>query len=296
LGRFEQGWHEYEWRKRIDDPVADRQYPQPLWLGAEDIQGKTVFLWWEQGFGDTIQFCRYARLVEARGARVIMSVQQSLRDLLTQISPTIEIIGPDDTPTHFDYHCPLMSLPLALATTLETIPSAQRYIESYEDRRADWAARLPPKTKPRIGVVWSGSSTHKIYNRSMPLESLLPILSPGADWTCLQKELGEKDVAALKQDGRIAFFGDALKDFSDTAALLDLTDLVITIDTGLAHLAGALGKPVWILLPNNANWRWLLDRQDSPWYPSARLFRQQKIGDWAGLIDQVKGELRSVIR
>ena len=296
MGYFEQGLRQYEWRKKLNEPMGVRSHPQPVWLGEENIAGKTLFIYWEQGFGDTIQFCRYAKLVEARGAKVIMSVQQPLCGLLKQISPTIQILKPNEEPRDFDYHCPLLSLPLSLGTTLETIPAEQQYLKTDEERRSIWSARLPPKTKPRIGVVWSGSRTHKNdHYRSMELQQFLAIFSPDAEWICLQKEIREKDFAILRQVGRIAFFSDDLRDFSDTAALLDLMDLVITIDTSVAHLAGAMGKPVWILLPYNADWRWLLDRNDSPWYPSARLFRQQQIGNWATVTDQVKNELRSEI-
>ena len=296
MGHFEQGWRQYEWRKKLNEPMGVRSYPKPVWLGEENIAGKPLFIYWEQGFGDTIQFCRCAKLLEARGAKVIMSVQQPLCRLLKQISPTIRVLNPDEEPTDFDYHCPLLSLPLALGTTLETIPAEQQYLKTDEELRSVWTARLPPKTKPRIGVVWSGSTTHKNdHCRSMELQQFLPIFSPDAEWICLQKEIREKDLAIVRQSGRIAFFGDDLRDFSDTAALLDLMDLIITIDTSVAHLAGAMGKPVWILLPHNPDWRWLLDRNDSPWYPSARLFRQQQIGNWATVTDQVKNELRSKI-
>jgi tetratricopeptide (TPR) repeat protein len=294
IGRFEQGWRQHEWRKKRRDPIAADSFPQPLWLGEENITGKTLFIWCEQGFGDTIQFCRYGKLLEGRGAKVIMSVQQPLLALLKH-STTIEVIDSRDNAIDFDYHCPLMSLPLAFGTTLETIPARAPYIKADEELRAAWAARLPPKVKPRIGVIWSGSTTHNIYNRSVPLETFLALLSPEADWICLQKEISEKDVSLLRQDGRIAFFGDDLRDFSDTAALLDLMDLVITIDTSVAHLAGAMGKPVWILLPYSADWRWLLDRTDSPWYPSVRLFREREIGNWAVLIEEVKSELQPII-
>ena len=295
IGHFEQGLRQYEWRKNLK-PMAVRSCPRPVWLGDEDIAGKTLFIYWEQGFGDTIQFSRYAKLVEARGAKVIMSVQQPLCELLKQISPTIKILKPSEEPTEFDYHCRLLSLPLALGTTLATIPAEQQYIKSDEELRSVWSARLPPKTKPRIGVVWSGSATNnRGHHRSMGLQQFLAIFSPDAEWICLQKDIREKDLALLRQFGRIAFFGDDLRDFSDTAALIDLMDLVITIDTGVAHLAGAMGKPVWILLPYNPDWRWLLDRNDSPWYPSALLFRQQQIGNWATVTDQVKNELRSAI-
>jgi tetratricopeptide (TPR) repeat protein len=297
MGHFEQGLRQYEWRKkRVKEPMGVRFYPQPVWLGKENIAGKTLFIYREQGLGDTIQFCRYAKLVEARGAKVIMSVQQPLYGLLKQISPTIQILKPNEEPTDFDYHCPLLSLPLALGTTLETIPTEQQYLKSDEELRSVWSARLPPKTKPRIGVVWSGNIAHtRLHHRSIELQQFLSIFSPDAEWISLQKEIREKDFAMLRQLGRIAFFGDDLRDFSDTAALLDLMDLVITIDSSLAHLAGAMGKPVWILLPYNPDWRWLLDRIDSPWYPSARLFRQQQIGNWATVIDHVKNELWSAI-
>jgi FkbM family methyltransferase len=296
LGRFDQGFPLYEWRKRRDEPVATRSYPQPLWLGEEGIAGKTLFIWWEQGFGDTIQFCRYAKLAKARGAKVIMSVQRSLLKLLIQISPSIEIIDPEEVPNNFDYHCPLLSLPLAFRTTLATIPTEQQYLKADENLRLAWAARLPPKTKPRIGLVWSGRMEHKNdHNRSIELEQLSSIINLDADWTCLQKEIKDKDLVVLQQLGRIRCFGDELRDFSDTAALLELMDVVITVDTSVAHLAGAMGKPVWMMLPYSPDWRWLLDRNDSPWYPSARLFRQRQIRNWAGVIDQVKNELRSLI-
>jgi tetratricopeptide (TPR) repeat protein len=295
MGRLDRGFRQYEWRKKRDDPVAIRPFPRPLWLGEENIAGKSLFLWWEQGLGDTIHFCRYAKLAEARGAKVIMSVQRPLRRLLAPISPTIEIIDQDEVPAQFDYHCPLLSLPLAFGTTLATIPARQPYLKADEELRNVWSARLPPATRPRIGLVWSGRTDHKNNrNRSMELERLLPILGPDADWICLHKEVRDNDLAVLRQFGRIVFFGEELRDFGDTAALLDLMDLVITIDTSVAHLAGAMGKPVWILLPYNSDWRWMLDRDDSPWYPSAKLFRQQRIGTWAGVIDQVGNELRSV--
>jgi len=296
MGRFEQGLRQYEWRKKLDEPLGLRSYPQPLWLGEENITDKILFVYWEQGLGDTIQFCRYVKLVEARGAKVIMSVQQPLRGLLKQISPTIQIIGPNEAPTDFDYHCPLLSLPLALGTTLETIPAERQYIKADEELRSVWSVRLPPRTKPRIGLVWSGGTVYKSdHNRSTELKTFLPILSTDADWICLQKEVKQKDLAVLRQVSGITYFGDDVGDFSNTAALLDLMDLVITTDTNIPHLAGAMGKPVWILLSYNPDWRWLLDRNDSPWYRSARLFRQQQIGNWVGVIDQVKSELRSAI-
>ena len=300
IGQFERGWRSYEWRKQLSDPVANRSYPQPLWLGEQDVTDKILFIYWEQGFGDTIQFCRYARLAEARGAKVIMEVQRVLQGLLRQLSPTIQFITPDRTPANFDFHCPLMSLPLAFGTTLETIPAEARYLWATEAARETWSARLDvshptPRTKPRIGIAWSGSADHRHdHIRSMDLTTCLPLFSHDADWVCLQKEIRDIDSAARRRADALRFFGDELSDFSDTAALVELMDLVITVDTGIAHLAGAMGKPVWVLLPYSPDWRWLLDRGDSPWYPSATLFRQPRPGDWTSVIDQVTHALQPV--
>jgi Tfp pilus assembly protein PilF len=288
MGQYEQGWRQYEWRKRTKEPIASRSFPQPAWLGEQDIFTKTLFLWWEQGFGDTIQFCRYAKLVEARGARVIMEVQRPLYRLLRQLSSHMQLILPGEKPGAFDYHCPMLSLPLAFRTTAETIPSAARYLSADEKLVAEWSSRLMPKTKPRIGLIWSGGTAHKNdRSRSIDLAMCLPLLNHDAHWVSLQKEIREKDRTALQQVVGLHFFGDDLEDFSDTAALVSLMDLIITVDTSVAHLAAAMGKSVWILLPYNSDWRWLLDRDDSPWYPTVRLFRQERIGDWAGVIREV---------
>ncbi len=296
LGRLEEGWKQHEWRAQCGllptRPLGER----PRWLADAPVAGKTLFLWWEQGLGDTIQFSRYAKLAEARGAKVILSVQQPLQTLLKQLGPGIQVIGPNETAAEFDHHSPMMSLPLAFGTTLETIPAQQRYLAPDEDLRRAWAGRLPRNSRPRIGVVWSGRPTHKNdRNRSLELRQLLPIVGPDAEWFCLQKEIRASDRIALQQSS-IANFSDDLRDFSDTAALVDLMDLVITVDTSVAHLAGAMGKPVWILLPYNPDWRWLLDRPDSPWYPSARLFRQPRPGDWASVIDAVRAALAAMPR
>jgi tetratricopeptide (TPR) repeat protein len=288
LGRYEPGWRLFEWRKRVNKPMGLRVFVQPLWLGEQEIAGKTLFIYWEQGLGDTIQFCRYAELAEARGARVILEVQGPLRGLLRQISPTIQIITAPEMPSAFYYHCPMMSLPLAFRTNLETIPAADRYLWATEDARARWSARLGPAVKRRIGLVWAGGTNYKgDHKRSMNLAVCLPLFDLDADWICLQKEIGENDVATLRGTERLTLYCDELDDFSDTAGLIELMDLVITVDTSVAHLAAAMGKPVWILLPYSSDWRWLRDRDDSPWYPTAKLFRQQRPGDWAGVVDKV---------
>jgi tetratricopeptide (TPR) repeat protein len=292
-GRLGQGWQHYEWRNRTPTAAGSRAFPQPLWTGAEDLAGKTIFLHWEQGLGDTIQFCRYAPLVAARGARVVMAVQDPLAAFLKQLEPAIEVIGNSQhSPPVFDCHAPLMSLPLAFATTLETIPASPRYLAAGRDAVARWADRLPPGPKPRVGLVWSGSTKHQNDSRrSMTLDQLAPLLDADVHWICLQKEFRRGETETLDRRGNIAIPGAALTDFAETAAVIDHLDLVISVDTSVAHLAGAMGKPVWILLPFTPDWRWLLDRSDSPWYPSARLFRQPRPGDWASVVAAARAAL-----
>lgn len=297
LGRFAQGWPLYEWRKKLEQPFGDRSFTKPLWLGQDELSGRTLFVHWEQGFGDTIQCARFTKLLTARGASVAMSVQEPLYRLLGQMSPGVHVINQDEVPTAFDYHCPLMSLPLALGTTLETIPAEGPYLFADASLRNAWQARLPPKKRPRIGIVWSGGAKHKNdRQRSIDLPTFAALLSPDVHWISLQKEIRAGDAAALAQLHQIEQCGEQLQDFADTAALIDLLDLVISVDTSVAHLAGAMGKPVWILLPYHADWRWLLDRSDSPWYPTARLFRQDGTRSWSSVMTHVRGALDAFVR
>lgn len=294
LGRFAEGWRLHEWRKRLPKPVGDRFFRQPLWLGREDVSAKTLFVHWEQGFGDTIQFCRYARLLKSRGANVIMSVQEPLYRLLMQMSPEIEIINQAEVPEHFDFHCPMMSLPLALGTTLETIPAERRYIFPEERLCRSWTARLPPPPKPRIGITWRGSTTHRNdRHRSVELAALAPLISEDAHWISLQ--YGDDSEKNPSWPPHLTSYAGLWSDFADAAAVIDGLDLVITVDTSVAHLAGAMGKPVFILLPFNSDWRWLLEREDSPWYPSARLFRQKQTEPWGDVILRVHAALLRLI-
>jgi hypothetical protein len=256
-----------------------------------------VFLHWEQGLGDTIQFARFAKVLDARGANVVISVQQPLYRLLTQMGPDVRVIGEDEAPSAFDYHCPLMSLPLALGTTLENMPAGEPYLFADESLRNAWHARLSPKTKPRVGIVWSGGTRHKNdLQRSIGLSTFTSLLSPDVHWISLQKDLKESDAAALAQFCHIERCGEQLQDFADTAALIDVLDMVIAVDTSVAHLAGAMGKQVWILLPYHADWRWLLDRSDSSWYPTARLFRQDSTRSWDSVMIDVRGALDEFVR
>ena len=292
-GDFSRGWAKYEWRwKNQSLALTKRNFAQPLWLGEDAIDGKTVLLHSEQGFGDTIQFCRYVPLVAARGARVIVEVAAPLQDLMSDLAGATQVI-PRGTPLpDFDYQCPLLSLPLAFGTRLETIPAPTPYLHAPAQASKAWQARLGPKTRPRIGLAWSGNAAHKDdQNRSIGLRFLSPLLDTGATFVSLQKDVRDADAAVLGERDDILHFGDALKDFSDTAALISNLDLVISVDTSVAHLAGALGKPVWVLLTYVPDWRWLLDRDDSPWYPTARLFRQNDARTWDDAIARVREAL-----
>jgi hypothetical protein len=270
LGNFALGWKEYEWRWRLNQRAASRrEFAQPLWLGAQPVQGKTVLLHSEVGLGDTVLFCRYARDVAVLGARVVLEVQPPLVELLSGLEGVAAVVASGAPLPAFDYHCPLMSLPLAFRTELGNVPAVIPYIRSDPARVALWKGRLGAAAKPRVGIVWSGSTALKNDKRSMTLAEMLPLVRPWAEWVSLQKELRADDSALLASRPEIRHFGGELEDFSDTAALVDLMDAVVTIDTSVANLAGAMGKTMWILLPFNPHdWRWLLEREDSDWYPT----------------------------
>ena len=290
-GDFARGFAEYEWRKRRAGATDQRDFPQPLWLGEDGIAGKTILLHAEQGYGDTIQFVRYAPLFAARGAKVVLEVQASLKPLLSGLPGVSVIAGRGEPLPPFDLHCPMMSLPLAFKTALHTVPANVPYLQAPDDRLEKWRARLPAGKALRVGLAWSGSATHKNdHNRSIALSRLAPLCAnDGVQFVSLQREVREADATALRKLPNVYALGEELRDFADTAAVIALLDLVISVDTGVAHLAGALGRPVWILLPFIGEW--LSDRDDSPWYPSARLFRQPKVDDWESVITRVQTEL-----
>jgi tetratricopeptide (TPR) repeat protein len=295
IGDFERGWEKSEWRWETSHTRdKKRNFAQPLWLGSGDIAGKTILLHGEQGFGDMIQFCRYVPLIAERAGRVILEIPPPLRELMSTLPDTIQIISRGDLLPYFDLHCPLLSLPLAFRTEIKTIPSACPYLSASPQEISRWDTRLGPR--PRIGLAWSGRSTHQNdRNRSVKLRALLPLLDADATFVSLQRDLRPEDGVILKDQRNIIHFGEELRDFSDTAALISNLDLVISVDTSVAHLAGAMSKPVWILLPFVPDWRWLLDRDDSPWYPTARLFRQDHTRVWDGVIERVqKALLRQV--
>jgi tetratricopeptide (TPR) repeat protein len=306
-GDFAAGWREYEWRHRKQEffTALKRDFAQPLWLGETAIAGKTILLHAEQGFGDTIQFCRYAPLVAGRGARVLLEVQPPLKNLMAGLAGVAEVISAPDKLPYFELHCPLLSLPLAFRTSLETIPAQTPYLFGEAAKASAWRARLGARDKPRVGLVWAGAprkqtpSARRIDRmRSLEFDQLAPILRvTGCEFYSLQK--GEDALAQLRNSAlrqRVVDCAADLHDFSDTAALIDNLDLVIAVDTAVAHLAGALGKPFWLLNRYSTCWRWLIDRDDSPWYPTARLFRQNAPGDWSGVISRVAVELERLLQ
>jgi tetratricopeptide (TPR) repeat protein len=297
-GDFDRGWEKSEWRWETRAAGNQkRNFAQPQWLGSNEITGKTILLHAEQGLGDTIQFCRYAPLVAERAARVVLEVQKPLYELMSTLPGNAQIVSRGDLLPDFDIHCPLLSLPLALATRLETVPSQTPYLRASSQAVMDWNARLGPNSRPRIGIAWSGRPMHKNdRNRSIGLSALLPLLDFDAAYVSLQQDVRASDVAVLHERSGLLHFGDELKTFSDTAALMSNLDLIISVDTSVAHLAGALAKPVWILLPFIPDWRWLLDRDDSPWYPTARLFRQDDTREWDNAIVRVHAALHDFVR
>ncbi|MGD9538131.1 MAG: tetratricopeptide repeat protein [Alphaproteobacteria bacterium] len=294
-GDFEAGWPLYEWRWACDEfPSAKRDFAQPLWLGAEALSGKTILLHAEQGLGDTIQFCRYAPLVTAHGAKVMIEVQRPLKSLVESLEGASHVVPRGNALPRFDCQTPLLSLPLALGTRLDSIPAQVPYLKASAASMCYWAETLGERRRLRVGLAWSGSPTHKHdRNRSIALAELLPLLACDADLIGLQKEVRPEDSAVLASAPPLNNPGPSLADFADTAALIANLDLVISVDTAVAHLAGALGKPVWIMLPFEPDWRWLLGRDDSPWYPTARLFRQAAPGDWGGVVARIAAALKA---
>jgi len=297
-GDFERGWLGREARWRASLGLVDRGFSQALWLGDRPIEGKTILLHADEGLGDSIQFARYATLVAALGAKVILEVPPSIQQLLVGIPGVAACVGRSSAASPaFDLHCPLGSLPLALGTRLYTIPFAERYLpEPPAARVKAWEDRLGPHDRFRVGLVWSGNPDHNNdYNRSMALRTLAPLLDCDVQFVSLQKGIRDQDKAFLGEYPDIVDLTEQLDDFSDTAALVACLDLVISVDTSVAHLAGAMGVPVWTMLPFNPDWRWLLGRDDSPWYQSMRLFRQPKRADWASVVDRVRRELDGLV-
>jgi tetratricopeptide (TPR) repeat protein len=307
LGRLNDGWKLYEWRlKSPTSNIRLREYPQPR-LMRPDVSGRTVLLYAEQGLGDTIHFCRYAKLLKMRGAKVILEVHPPLRELMRTLDSDIDIIDPGTAPPSFDSHSPLLSLPMVFGTDLGNIPGGVPYLQAEPAKSAYWKEKLGEKKKLRVGLVWSSGFQPNQPNgwsayewRNVPLMKFSALNMKGISFYSLQK--GENAVMQLRKieqkgwDGpELVDYTDEFHDFSDTAGMIDNLDLIISVDTSTAHLAGAMGKPLWLLVGCNACWRWLLQRNDSPWYPTVKIFRQPAWDDWESVLAQVKAQLAKLV-
>jgi tetratricopeptide (TPR) repeat protein len=305
-GEFAQGWADYEWRWSVKSRSIARQkgnFSQVLWLGRKPIAGKTVLLVAAQGLGDTLQFCRYATLVARLRATVMLQVPRPLVAVLSTLEGVAAVYGDEEPLPAFDTYCRITSLPLAFQTTLSTIPAQVPYLRSSAAKALRWRQRLGEKVKARVGLTWSGlfrpneqEGWSVLNHRIIPLTKLASLKRPDIEFYSLQKgQPAESELEHLRAahwDGpELIGCADELHDFSDTAALIEQLDLVISVDTSIAHLAGAMGKPVWILLCFDSCWRWLTQRSDSPWYPTARLYRQERPGDWDSVVERVRQDL-----
>ncbi len=296
MGRFDDGWSEYKWRWRVKgDATRPREYREPLWNGG-DLAGQKIYLYAEQGIGDTIQFVRYLPLIAERGGQVIFESPAPLFRLLRDIDGATTVIPRGEPSGAFDCHAALLDLPRILHTTLETIPASIPYLRVNPDLKKAWATRLGPSQDFRIGIVWAGSPLQvDDHNRSMDVSLFEPLTQiPGVSIYSLQI-MRNGEATKILGEGLTDLAPDVIE-FTETAAAIVNLDLVVSVDTAVVHLAGALGRPVWTLLPFSHDWRWLLGRDDSPWYPTMRLFRQEKHGDWKGVIGRVVGELTDELR
>ena len=261
------------------------------------LRDKTILLHADQGFGDALQLARYAKLLHDRGARVVLEVRKAMVGLMSGLDGVAQVIAYGEPLPAFDLHCPLGSLPRAFNSDAGNIPFSSGYLHGSDERREKWQSILGPRTTPRVGLAWSGNREHKNdHNRSIALAHLAQALPDGFKYIALQKDVSDADQAALKSRADIRTFGAALEDFADTAALCELVDVIVSVDTSVVHLAGALARPVWVLLPFNPDWRWLLERTDSPWYDTARLYRQSRPGDWRDVLLNVRADLEKMRR
>jgi tetratricopeptide (TPR) repeat protein len=295
-GRWQEGWPLFEWRKRLPVPVEFKTFAQPLWTGKENLGDKTLFCYVGQGLGDTIQFFRYCALAQDRGAHVILAPQTSLMRLLKRGHPGVELIPQDEIPPHFDYHLPLMSLPLAFHTIVDSIPETGPYLEAEAPKVREWSTKIGDRGF-KIGIVWRGNDRGMLRGKNFSPVLLGKIAKlPGVRLLSLQKDATAEELSstapAIEALGAFDQGSDA---FIDSAAVMRNLDLVITADTAIAHLAGALGVRTWIALQYLPDWRWLLGRSDTPWYRSVTLYRQPRQGDWAGVFDQMERDLAALL-
>lgn len=308
LGEYAEGWELYEWRWKTEfQKSAARTYDQPLWLGNQPLDNRTILVFAEQGLGDTIQFCRYITKLADLGAKVILEAPEALLRILGSLEGVSKLIPMGSSPPPFDYYCPLLSLPLAFKTSVTNIPNQVPYLKPDPEKVGYWKNLLGAKSHPRVGLVWSGGfrpNQPELWDvnerRNIPLHKLAPLNLPNIDFYSLQKgEEAQAMLTSLKSSGwngpELIDHTDRLTDYSDTAAFIENLDLIISVDTSVAHMAGALGKPVWILNRFDTDWRWFLDRTDSPWYPSATIFNQSNPEDWDTVVENVREKLGELI-
>jgi hypothetical protein len=296
-GQFHAGWNEYEWRLRLPELGRDRHsYPGPLWTGSA-LSGKTILLYAEQGLGDAIQFVRYATWLARDGARVLIRCAEPLRPLLATVEGVAQVLRENEPLPRYDAHLPLLSLPRAFGTSLESIPADVPYIVPADDTRRATREVLASLRQPlKAGIAWAGSKAHSNdRNRSCALATLAPLLDlPDIAWFSLQHGDAARQIDAIAATSRpVPLAADAT--LEDTAALIAELDLVISVDTSIAHLAGAMARPCWVLLPFAPDWRWMLRRADSPWYPTLRLFRQPRPREWAPVVSMIAVELTALV-
>lgn len=307
-GDLAQGWKLYEYRW-LNHQHRTETFTQARWTGVEPLAGKTILLHPEQGLGDTLQFCRYAMLVAKLGARVVLEVQEPLLRLLSSLPSDITVIGSGSKRPHFDFQCPLMSLPLAFGTTLDSIPSESAYIKAHPEKAAAWKVKLAQHAgRKLVGLVWNGGfrkdqpelwGTNR--RRNIPVEEIAQLNLPHLVFVSLQKGDPAEAEVREQQDNlwpthNFINWSSELQDFSDTAALIDNLDLVIAVDTSTAHLAAAMGKPVWLLNRFDTCWRWLASGDTSPWYPSMKIYRQTNVSDWSLVLSQVRADLSQEVK
>jgi tetratricopeptide (TPR) repeat protein len=299
FGNFERGWAEFDCRNRVDPP-SSREFPGERWNG-EDLSGKTIVFNYEMGLGDSLNFVRYVPLVASRASRVILECQEPLRELFESVAGVDEVITlrKGEAYLRYDVHCSLMRLPELFRSDAATMPRTVPYLRPSQERIGMWRMRMGARSsKLRVGLVWAGSPEHQNdRQRSIPLNSFAPLAgAPGVEFFSLQRGAAAEQVASPPCGMKLIDLAGEIENMADTAALIEQLDLVISVDTSVAHLAGALGKAVWVLLAYVPDWRWMLDRADTPWYPSMRLFRQGRIGDWGTVIQGVAERLKSLAR
>ena len=297
-GQYKEGFPLYEYRWQRESLVKKlRTYPQTLWTGKEPLEGKTILIYVEQGLGDTIQFGRLIPQLAAMGAKIIFEVQKPLMSLMTQIEGVSKVI-PYEEPVldSFDYFCPLLSLPAALGLDVQEIPLSEGYLKANPAYIEKWQKILGEKTKPRVGLVCSGNPMHdNDQNRSILLFDIIPNLPKGIEYITLQKEMRDADRQLIAKYPLFKSYGDQLESFEDTAALCELMDVVISVDTSVAHLSGALAKKTYLLIPFCPDWRWMLNRTDSPWYSSMHIYRQEFVNNWQSTFQKLANDLNSTL-